>query len=127
MPKNYLPYNPKLKKLARKLRKDMTLSEVLLWNELKQAKMMGYDFLRQRPMDNFIVDFYCKDLRLVIEIDGSSHHSEEAYERDMLRQQRLESMGVHFLRFDDLEVKRNISNVLAVIEAWIEERERSGL
>ena len=56
------PYNPKLKPLAKALRKNMTFSEVLLWNELKQKKMLGHDFDRQRPIDNYIVDFYCKDL-----------------------------------------------------------------
>ena len=66
-------YNQDLKKLAGQLRKNMTLSEVLLWNELKQKKMLGYDFDRQRPIDNFIVDFYCKELQLAIEIDGDTH------------------------------------------------------
>jgi very-short-patch-repair endonuclease len=64
MRRKIIPYNPKLKPLASELRKNMTLSEVLLWNELKQKKMKGYDFDRQRPIDNFIVDFYCKDLML---------------------------------------------------------------
>jgi very-short-patch-repair endonuclease len=119
MRRKIIPYNPKLKPLASELRKNMTLSEVLLWNELKQKKMKGYDFDRQRPIDNFIVDFYCKDLMLVIEIDGSSHDSEEAYIRDVIRQQKLESFGVHFLRFDDREVKKDIINVLREIEGWI--------
>lgn len=65
--------------LARKLRKEMTFSEILLWNELKQKKMLGYDFDRQKPLDNFIVDFFCKELGLVIEIDGDSHYHEDAY------------------------------------------------
>jgi very-short-patch-repair endonuclease len=65
MKRKIIPYNPKLKELARKLRKDMTLSEVLLWQELKSRQMMGYDFDRQRPIDNYIVDFYCKDLMCV--------------------------------------------------------------
>jgi very-short-patch-repair endonuclease len=68
-----IPYNPKFKDLAKELRRNMTLSEVLLWNELKQKQMSGYDFDRQRPIGNFIVDFYCKDLFLVIEIDGDTH------------------------------------------------------
>jgi very-short-patch-repair endonuclease len=72
-----LAYNPKLKGLAKKLRQNMTLSEVLLWDQLKQKKIHGFDFDRQRPIDNFIVDFYCKDLMLAIEVDGSSHNHEE--------------------------------------------------
>ncbi len=120
MPRKIIPYNPKLKELARKLRKNMTLAEILLWEELKQKKMLGYDFDRQSPIDNFIVDFYCKDLQLAIEIDGDSHNNEETYQKDLIRQQKLERLGVKFLRFEDLEVKKNISNVLNSIEFWIE-------
>ena len=115
-----IPYNPKLKSLAKALRKNMTLSEVLLWDELKQKKILGFDFDRQRPIDEFIVDFYCKDLQLAIEIDGDSHDSEEAFEKDRKRQKRLETLGVRFLRFDDLEVKNDMNNVLRTIEHWIE-------
>lgn len=97
----------------------MTLGEVLLWDELKQKKMLGYDFDRQRPIDNYIVDFYCKELMLAIEVDGSSHDFEESFDADNLRQQRLESLGVRFLRFDDREVKKEMMNVLRTIEAWI--------
>ena len=116
-----IPYNPKLKTLAKALRKNMTFSEVLLWDELKQKKMLGFDFDRQRPIDEFIVDFYCKDLQLAIEIDGDSHDSEEAFEKDRKRQKRLEELGVRFLRFDDLEVKKEMNNVLRKIQHWIEE------
>jgi very-short-patch-repair endonuclease len=65
-----IPYNPKLVSLAKQLRNNMTISEVLLWDELKSKQLLGYEFDRQRPIDNYIVDFYCKDLQLVIEIDG---------------------------------------------------------
>jgi very-short-patch-repair endonuclease len=92
-----IPYNSNLKALAKKLRQNMTLSEVLLWNELSGKKMHGFDFDRQRPIDNFIVDFYCKELMLAIEIDGDSHDCK--YEEDLKRQEKLESLGVHFLRF----------------------------
>ena len=96
----------------------MTLSEVLLWNELKQKKILGYDFDRQRPIGNFIVDFYCKELSLAIEIDGKTHIYR--YDYDDERQRILEKSGVRFLRFEDIEVKRNMTNVLRVIEYWIE-------
>jgi very-short-patch-repair endonuclease len=119
-----LPYSPNLKELARKLRKSSTLSEVLLWRHLKGKQMLGYDFHRQKPIDNYIVDFFCKDLMLAIEIDGVSHDFEEVYVKDNVRQQRLESFGVHFLRFDDREVKKDINNVLQAIENWILEHER---
>jgi very-short-patch-repair endonuclease len=113
-----IPYNPDLKQLARDLRKNMTLSEVLLWNQLKQKQMLGYDFDRQRPIDNYIVDFYCKELSLAIEIDGSTHIYRD--EEDEIRQKNFEKLGIRFLRFDDIEVKKNILNVLRVIENWIE-------
>ena len=113
-----IPYNPELKELARDLRRNMTLSEVLLWNQLKQGNMMGYDFDRQRPIGNYIVDFYCKDLSLAIEIDGDTHIYR--YDEDEIRQKTLENIGIRFLRFEDIEVKKNISNVLRVIEDWIE-------
>ena len=114
-----IPYNPELKQLARDLRKNMTLSEVLLWNQLKQKNMLGFDFDRQRPIGNYIVDFYCKELSLAIEIDGDSHIYR--YDEDEIRRSELEKLGVKFLRFDDLEVKRHISNVIRVIENWIGE------
>jgi len=101
----------------------MTFAEVLLWNELKQKKMRGYDFDRQRPIKNYIVDFYCKDLMLAIEIDGISHISQEAIEDDELRQNELEELDISFLRFDDEEVRNNIDNVIRVIEGWIEDWE----
>ena len=110
--------------MAKALRKNMTFSEVLLWNELKQKKMLGYDFDRQRPVDNYIVDFYCKDLMLAIEIDGISHDFEDVIENDEKRQKRLEDMGVHFLRFDDREVRINMDNILRTIEYWILEHDK---
>jgi very-short-patch-repair endonuclease len=112
-----IPYNQNLKELAKRLRKNMTLSEVLLWNELKQKNMLGHDFDRQRPIGEYIIDFYCKELSLAIEIDGDTHIYR--YDYDEKRQLDLEKLGIHFLRFEDIEVKKNISNVVRVIEDWI--------
>jgi len=114
-----IPYNSKLKQLARELRKNMTYGEVLLWNELKDDKLWGFDFDRQRCIDNYIVDFYCKELMLAIEVDGMSHDSEEAFLKDEVRQSRLESLGVRFLRFTEAEVKYDRVNVTRVIEGKI--------
>ena len=97
----------------------MTLSEVLLWKQLKNKQLLGFDFDRQKPLDHFIVDFYCKDLQLAIEIDGTSHDGDEQFKLDNERQNTLELLGVHFLRFDDKDVKRNMTGVLFVIEEWI--------
>ncbi|OCX51732.1 DNA methylase [Mucilaginibacter sp. PPCGB 2223] len=110
-----IPYNPELKALARKLRKDMTFGEVLLWNELKSDKLWGFDFDRQRCIDNYIVDFYCKELMLAIEIDGMSHNNEKAFIKDEKRQLKLESLGVRFIRFSEAEVKYDLINVLRTL------------
>lgn len=80
---------------------------------------MGYQFNRQKPLDNYIVDFYAKRLNLVIEIDGISHQFAEVIVNDEKRQQVLEQMGLNFLRFTEAEVRKNIKGVLKVIEDYI--------
>jgi very-short-patch-repair endonuclease len=112
-------YDPKLKRRSRELRKNSTLAEVLLWNQLKGSKMMGYSFLRQRPIYKYIVDFYCPRLKLVIEIDGDSHRNK--FERDQTRQKDLEELGLSVVRFHDRDVKRDMANVLRCIQNWIEQ------
>ena len=82
--------------------------------------MRGYDFHRQKPIDNYIVDFFCSELMLAIEIDGESHFGKEVY--DKKRQRKLESFGVRFLRFDDNEVYYNCEKVLKTIEESIHGR-----
>jgi very-short-patch-repair endonuclease len=114
-----LPYKPYLKDLARQLRRNMTPGEVVLWKHLKGKQVLGYDFDRQRPIDCFIVDFYCKELMLAIEIDGSSHDSAAAQAKDAERQAKLEALGVRFLRFREGEVCHKTTAVVAKIEAWI--------
>ncbi len=115
------PYNPKLKELARQLRNDSTLSEILLWNELKGKQLEGYDFHRRKPILNYILDFFCHELELAIEIDGESHDFEDADRYDLKRQAEIEKLGIRFLRFDDLDVKRDMDSVLSTIEGYIEE------
>ena len=114
---NFIPYKPHLKELARQLRNNSTLGEVLLWRELKGGALLGLDFHRQKPLDRFIVDFYCPELQLAIEIDGDSH--DYAYEHDCARQERLEQLGVCFLRFTDRQVKWEMANVLREVEQWV--------
>ncbi|NUO10122.1 MAG: endonuclease domain-containing protein, partial [Candidatus Brocadia sp.] len=115
-------YNSKLKTLSRELRKKGTLSEVLLWNILKGKRIKGYQFMRQKPIGDYIVDFFCNKLKLVIEIDGISHNEKSA--SDQIRQQKLESLGLSVLRFYEWDVKKDIHAVVQVIENWIEEFER---
>ncbi len=119
MPRNpIIPYNPKLKPIARELRKNATYSEKLLWNALRR-KQLGYEFHRQVPIDEFIIDFYCHELMLAIEIDGISHESTEAKINDADRQRKIENCGVSFLRFDDELVKENPDKVVLEIANWI--------
>jgi very-short-patch-repair endonuclease len=113
-------YNPILKSRAKELRKKGVLSEVLLWNQLKGRKMRGYQFMRQKPIGDYIVDFFCSKLGLVIEIDGESHDGRFRYDSE--RQKFLESAGLAVLRFDDADVKRDIGNVLMAIEGWLEKK-----
>jgi very-short-patch-repair endonuclease len=119
--KKIVPYKPALKKTARKLRKNMTLGEVILWQHIRRRQLKGYQFLRQKPIANYIVDFYCKELKLAIEIDGESHVGREKKDRE--RQRRIEAMGVRFLRFQDSDVKNDVGEVLSAIEHWIDEYE----
>ena len=116
-----IPYDPRLKPLARKLRNNSTVSEVLLWNGLKNKQMKGYDFHRQKPLFQYIVDFFCNELLLAIEIDGVSHDYKP--DEDEIRQKELEDYGIKFMRFFDADVKRDVNGVLRAIEEWIEEFE----
>jgi very-short-patch-repair endonuclease len=113
-----LRYKPKLKELTKQLRNNSTLAEVLLWNELKNRKLKGYRFIRQKPIGNYIVDFFCKELFLAIEIDGSTYNNKG--EEDIRRQEELEKLGIEFLRFRDKDVKNNIGDVVQSIVDWIE-------
>ena len=115
---NQIPYNKELKEFSKQLRSNSTLSEVLLWKFLRAKQMKGYTFNRQKPLLDFIVDFYCKELNLVIEIDGESHNHK--YKADIKRQNKLETYHLQFLRFTDNEVKNDMNNVLKGIEFWIE-------
>ena len=121
MRKRIISYKPHLKELARELRRRSTLSEILLWKQLKGKRMFGYDFDRHKPIDHYIVDFYCAKLRLAIEIDGKSHW--QIGEKDRSRQSQLEELGIRFLRFPDIMVKRDINNVLSSIRTWIEKHQ----
>jgi very-short-patch-repair endonuclease len=114
-----VPYNPNHKERAKELRKTMTFSEVLLWNCLKNFQMMGYDFDRQRIILNYIVDFYSKDLNLVIEVDGITHQDEIVFFKDEIRDQDLNKISVSVLRINALDIINRKKYVLQIIENWI--------
>lgn len=118
-----LPYKKYLVPIARKLRKKMTPGEVVLWQHIRK-RALGYQFHRQVPIDQFIVDFYCHELMLAIEIDGASHDFPETSVSDLNRQIKLENMGVQFLRFEEREIIKNIDSVTDIISNWIKQHER---
>jgi very-short-patch-repair endonuclease len=111
-------YDSRLKDRSRQLRKAGVLSEALLWNQLKGRKIRGHQLTRQKPIDSYIVDFYCSKLSLVIEIDGISH--QERTEPDLFRQRKLEGLGLSVLRFSDASVRSNIAGVVATVVDWID-------
>jgi very-short-patch-repair endonuclease len=115
----YLPYNKSLKEFSRKLRNHSTLGEVLLWKQLRAGQMLGYTFNRQKPLSHYIVDFYCKPLRLVIEVDGAYHFEEARKLKDAERQKALEELGLYFLRFQDEEVRKDMDRVKEKIFSFI--------
>ena len=112
-----LPYNSDLKERARELRKAGNLPEVVFWKVVKNKQIFGLDFDRQKIIGNFIVDFYCTKLALIIEIDGSSH--DEKYEYDMEREVYLRSLGLKILRFTVRDVMDNLSWVVEYLKEYI--------
>jgi len=119
-----IPYNPKLKEKARWLRNNSTKSEAFLWNFLKGKQMHGFDFHRQRPVDQYIIDFFCQELYMGIELDGYSHLLESSMDWDIKREKRLKELGISIIRFWDDEVFNDLDNVLRVIEIQVLERSR---
>ena len=119
------PYNPKLTALARKLRNESTETEIYLWLKLKGKQMYGYDFHRQKPIDNYILDFFCYDLLLGIEVDGYSHEILEVYNKDRIKEKRMNELGITILRFSDFEVLKDMENVIRAIEFFILEFEKT--
>ena len=120
LPRQFSLYKPHLKALSRNLRKNSTLGEIFLWQKLKGKQLLGYKFIRQIPIINYIVDFFCAELQLIIEIDGFSHDVQLDY--DERRQQQLEQAGFTVLRFQEREVRQDIDNVIQRIVDWIEPR-----
>jgi very-short-patch-repair endonuclease len=119
---NFNNYNKKLKPFARKLRNNTTKSEANLWlRVLKARQLKGYQFLRQRPIGKYIVDFFCRELKLIIELDGVTHIQKESY--DKKREEYLKSLGYNFIRFYDNDVMNNLNGVFMYLENWIEEYE----
>ena len=113
----FLPYDPKLTTLARANRKNPTPAEKKIWFEvLRHNQFAAYKFLRQKPIDRFIVDFYCHEARLVIEVDGGIHENEENKEYDEGRTYELKKFGLTVLRFKNDDIENKLWGVLKILE-----------
>ncbi len=109
-----LPHNPALKEKAKELRKAGNLAEVLFWNAVKNKQFLKLDFDRQKIIGNYIVDFYCKDIGVVVEIDGITH--DEKVEYDERRENYLRSLGLKIYHFLDEDIKKNLDDVLEFLK-----------
>jgi very-short-patch-repair endonuclease len=107
---------------ARLLRNSMTPCENILWQHIRKKRLSGIIFRRQHPINQFIVDFYCHEARLVIEIDGEIHNHEENKEHDENRTFELEKMGLKVIRFKNEGIEGRINKVLEILEKVIRER-----
>jgi very-short-patch-repair endonuclease len=123
---NNCGYNKKLQPLAIKLRKSMTKAEACLWKYvLKGRQLKGYQFRRQRPVLQYIADFLCKELMLIIEIDGITHDAEDILIKDRQRENDLKGAGFKIVRFTDEEVLNNLVGVANKLDMLIEKIESS--
>ena len=112
-----IEYNHELKERARRLRTQMTDSEHALWERLRRKQVQAVQFYRQKPIGNYIVDFYAPKAKVVVEVDGSQHMESERAARDLQRDAFLASRGLRVLRLDDLQVLKEFEGVMEVI-AW---------
>ena len=108
-------YNKELRDYARELRNKATLAEVILWDKLlKNKQLKGYQFLRQRPIDKYIVDFFCKELKLIVEVDGFYHKFKK--KKDKQRDNRLKEIGFTVLHFQNEEVLHDLLSIQRTLE-----------
>jgi len=107
------------KEKRRRLRRDQTFCEKIVWNYLRDRKTLGYKFRRQYSVDHYIIDFYCPELKLAIELDGSIHDEPDQKENDAYRQEYLEKYGITFVRITNDELMGNSNMAFAKIEEVI--------
>ena len=106
---------------AKILRKSETNAEKILWERLRNKQVLGLKFRRQHPIDIFIVDFYCHQIKLVVEVDGKIHLKLENREYDQNREEELRNYGIKIIRFTNQEIKKDVNNVIKRIIMYIEE------
>ncbi len=114
-----LSYNKGLKPFSQQLRKNMTDAEQQLWSRIRGKQLKGLQFYRQKPIGNYIVDFYCPKAKLVVELDGGQHYTEEGKARDQTRDEFLAGKGLQVLRFSDRDVLTQIDSVLERIWSYL--------
>jgi very-short-patch-repair endonuclease len=117
-----LKYNPQLKTRARSLRTNLTDAEQRLWSRLRRKQILGVQFYRQKPIGNYIVDFYAPTVQLIIELDGSHHFDLAQARRDKQRTEFLEQQGLMVLRFDDRQVLTETQSVVEEIFRSVREK-----
>jgi very-short-patch-repair endonuclease len=118
-PRAMLTYNGNLKKVSRQLRNNMTEAERLFWSRVKGKQLSGAQFYRQKIIGNYIVDFYCPQAKLVVEIDGGQHYEEAGAKNDAIRDDCLSARGLRVLRFSNREVIQNVVGVLETVREEI--------
>ncbi len=109
-----IPYNKNLKELSKSLRDNLTEAERCLWTRIR-LKHLCYMFYRQKPIGEYIVDFYCPKARLVVEVDGGQHFTEDEASNDRVRDEYMRSLGLMVLRFSNSEVLKNADSVAVTI------------
>ena len=107
-----LPFDRKLKPLSRNLRSNMTDAEQLIWSKIRRKQIKDVQFYRQKNIGHYIVDFYCPKGKLVIEIDGGQHYEKEGMDKDRKRDDYLQGLGLNVMRFSDIDVLKNINEIL---------------
>ncbi|ERF78008.1 endonuclease domain-containing protein [Gallibacterium anatis] len=115
------PYSKNLKELSQKLRSNQTDAESKLWQRINRDQLLGFRFNRQKPLLNYIVDFYCAKAKLIIELDGSHHYEVEHQEKDRLRDDELRSLGFTVMRFSNDEIYYEIEAVVEQIYLFLEQ------
>ena len=117
-----LKYNHSLKQNARRLRAEMTDSEQKLWSQLRRKQICDVQFYRQKPIGNYILDFYAPKVQLVVEVDGSQHLDTEHIQKDISRDAYLRTQGLRVLRFSDLQVLQELDAVVQMIFREVADR-----
>ncbi len=113
------------KEKRRKLRRDQTFCEKIMWTYLRDRKTLGYKFRRQYSVDHYVIDFYCPELKLAVELDGSIHDEPDQKEYDIYRQTHLEKYEITFCRITNDELMSNANMAFKKIEEEIKIVEES--